>query len=204
MTERAAKRIGERAAELAVAHTWLLEIAKRFDPEAAAQTEQGLSGAEVRAKVEAYLDQIATKLIEGEVPEWLRAPVEHLRTVLLRLGAGLYHCYDVPGLPRTDNALEQFYRRVKAGERRITGHRRSDNFVVRLGGFAVYAIAASDLSEGQLEQQLAGVPATRWLSEREALRANQQRQTKMRHFQLHRDAYLANLEARWTGLSRSP
>ena len=187
-----------------VAHTWLVEIANRLDPEAAAQTERRLSGAEVRQKVEAYLEQIATKLANGEVSEWLHRPVEHLRVVLLRLGDGLYHCYDVPGLPRTDNDLEQFYRRVKSGERRITGHRRSDNFVVRVGGFAVYAIAASGLSESELGRQLTGIPATRWQAEREALRANQERQTKMRRFRLHREAYLADLEARWAQLNRSP
>ncbi len=189
---------------MAVAHDWLVEIAKRLDPDAAAEAERHLSGAEVREKVEAYLEQIATALADGDVPEWLRQPVEHLRNVLLRLGDGLYHCYDVPGLPRTDNALEQFYRRVKAGERRITGHRRSDSFVVRVGGFAAYAIAASSLSETELAKQLAGVAADKWQAERAALRANQERQAKMRRFRLDREAYLADLEARWTELNRSP
>ena len=64
---------------------------------------------------------------------WLHPALTHLVTVLRRLGDGLYHCYDVPDLPRTDNGLEQFYRRVKACERRITGHRRSDQFVMRVG-----------------------------------------------------------------------
>src|SRR5947209_18478134 len=38
----------------------------------------------------------------------------------------------LPGLPRTDNALEQFYRRVKTEQRRITGRKRADAFVVRV------------------------------------------------------------------------
>ncbi len=187
-----------------MAHAWLVEIAQRLDPEAALETERRSSGPEIREKVESCLEQIATKLANGEVSEWLHQPIEHLRVVLLRLGDGLYHCYDVPGLPRTDNALEQFYRRAKSGERRITGHRRSDNFVVRVGGFAVYAIAASGLSESELAQHLAGVPAAKWQSERAVLRANQERQAKMRRFRLHREAYLADLEARWAQLNRSP
>lgn len=187
-----------------VANTWLKEIVQRLEPEAAEKTERRLRGTEVREKVEAYLDEIAAVVAKGGVPEWLHQPVEHLRAVLLRLGDGLYHCYDVPGLPRTNNDLEQFYRKVKAGQRRITGHRRSDAFVVRVGGFAVYAITASGLSESELLAQLAGVPAARWQGERENLRANQERQTKMRRFRLHRDAYLADLEARWAELIRSP
>ncbi len=125
-------------------------------------------------------------------------------TVLRRLGDGLYHCYDVPGLPRTDNDLEQFYRRVKALERRITGHKRSDRFVVRVGGVAVYATAASQLAERELLQRLAAVPAEVWQGERAKLRATQERQTQMRRFRLHRAAYLADLEARWTRLADPP
>jgi len=126
-----------------------------------------------------------------------------MRTVLLRLGAGLYRCYDVPGLPRTNNDLEQFYRQIKATERRITGHRRSDSFVVRVGGFAVYAILAGHEAEEALRCRLATVAARDWQEERATLRANQERQTQMRRFHLHREAYLADLEARWSQLAET-
>jgi len=155
----------------------------------------------VRQRVETYLDDCAAAVDQGAVPDWLRQPVAHLRTVLRRLRDGLYHCYDVPGLPRTNNAQERFYRQVKAGERRTTGRRRSDTFVVRVGGFAVYAVAAAAFTEATLNRQLASVAATDWRRQRETLRANQERQTKMRRFRLHRDAYLADLEARWARLS---
>ena len=147
---------------------------------------------------------MAAALTAGRVAAWLTGPVEHLVTVLRRLADGLYHCYDVPGLPRTDNDLEQFYRRVKTLERRITGHKRSDTFVVRVGGFAVYATAASVTAEADLLRQLAAVPAELWQTERMTLRATQERQTKMRRFRLHRTAYLADLEARWSQLADPP
>jgi hypothetical protein len=147
---------------------------------------------------------VAIALAEGRVPVWLEQPVEHLVTVLRRLGEGLYHCYDVPGLPRTDNDLEQFYRRVKTLQRRITGHKRSDTFVVRVGGFAVYATAARHTSESALLRQLAAVPAEAWQAERATLWANQERQAKMRRFRLHRAAYLADLEARWAQVADPP
>ena len=153
----------------------------------------------MRAEVEECLQHIATV-----VAEWLHEPLLHLRTILLRLGEGLYHSYDVPGLPRTNNDLEQFYRRVKASQRRITGHKRSDGFIVRVGGFAVYAVTASDMTEAELQQRLAGVGASTWQRERVILREQQERQTKMRRFRLHRDAYLADLEARWAHLADPP
>src|SRR5207247_10639053 len=126
------------------------------------------------------LEGLEADLAGGRVSDWLREPVRHLGVVLRRLGEGLYHSYDVPGLPRTDNALEQFYRRVKTEQRRITGRKRSDAFVVRVGGFAVYATAASGDSEAALLDQLAAVPAAEWQRERATLRATQERQTKMR------------------------
>jgi hypothetical protein len=76
--------------------------------------------------------------------------------------------------------------------------------VVRVGGFAVYATAASGTAERALQQQLATVPAAVWQHQRATLRATQVRQTKMRRFRLHRAAYLADLEARWTHLTQPP
>jgi hypothetical protein len=201
---RAQERCGARAAELAQGHRWLCEVGRRLDPTAVPATEPPPTGTAVRAGVEAVLVEMDTAVTEGRVPPWLQEPVQHVATILRRLGGGLYHCYDVPGLPRTNNALEQFYRRVKTGERRITGRKRSDAFVMRVGGFAAYAITASDLSEAALLSKLATVPAGEWQRERAMLWATQERQTKMRRFRLHRAAYLADLEKRWTKLSEPP
>jgi hypothetical protein len=201
---RVEARCGSRAAELRQAHARLLEITRRLEPPAPDATEPAPTGPQVRARVEACLDEVTGACAAGAVAAWLRPKLEHLVTVLRRLGDGLYHCYDVRGLPRTDNDLEQFYRRVKAEQRRITGHKRADAFVVRVGGFAVYATAASGESEAALRRDLATVPAVAWQQERAILRANQERQAKMRRFRLHRAAYLADLEARWAQLTEPP
>ena len=76
--------------------------------------------------------------------------------------------------------------------------------VVRVGGFAVYATAASQATESALLGQLGAVPAAAWQAERARLWANQERQTKMRRFRLHRAAYLADLEARWAQVADPP
>jgi hypothetical protein len=201
---RAQARCGARAAELRQAQAWLLEVAGHLEPPPAAAADPAPSGARVRERVEACLAELSAACRADAVPDWLRPKLEHVAIVLRRLGPGLYHCYDVPGLPRTDNDLEQFYRRLKAQERRITGHKRSDSFVVRVGGFAAYAAAAADEPESKLLARLATVPADAWQQERARLRANQERQAKMRRFRLHRAAYLADLEARWAQLAEPP
>jgi len=162
------------------------------------------ASAVVQRRIETHLEQLEADVAAGRVPEWLHQPVRHLGVVLRRLGAGLYHCYDVPGLPRTDNALEQFYRRVKTEQRRITGRKRADAFVVRVGGFAVYATASSAADENLLREQLAIVPAVDWQQQRVHLHQTQARQTKMRRFRLRRATYLSDLEARWTAPSFLP
>jgi hypothetical protein len=200
---RAQQRCGGRAGEVRVAHRWLLAIAHTLEPADGAATGAPVTGARVRQQVEAQLVQIETVMASGHLASWLRPALTHLVTILRRLGDGLYQCYDGPDLPRTDNGLEQFYRRVKACERRITGHRRSDQFVMRVGSAAIYAVAAGEQSEAILLRQIAGVDAVVWQAERAKLRAHQERQTTMRRFRLRRDTFLTDLEARWTALTEA-
>ena len=152
----------------------------------------------MRPRVESFRREIVAITAKGDFPFGLHPAVEHLPSVLVHFQDYLYPCYDIPGLPRTNNDLERFSRRVKATERRITGHRRSDNFVVRMGGFAAYALATDQLTENDLRVVLARAPASDWLEERQTLRAIQERQTRMRRFRLHRDTFLAGIETCWT------
>jgi hypothetical protein len=184
-------------------HARLLELARKFEPPGAEELEADQPASRVvQFRVEAHLEQLEADVTSGRVSEWLHEPVRHLGVVLRRLSARLYHCYDIPGRPRTDNALEQFYRRVKSEQRRITGRKRADAFVVRVGGFAVYATASSSTAETVLCQQLAIVLAGDWQQQRVHLRQTQERQTKMRRFHLRRATHLSDLEARWTTLTQ--
>ena len=202
---RAQQRCGARVTELRRVHAGLLELARKLEPPPPEEVDAGTRpGAVVQRRVETHLTGLEADLAGGRVSDWLREPVRHLGVVLRRLGEGLYHSYDVAGLPRTDNALEQFYRRVKTEQRRITGRKRADAFVVRVGGFAVYATASSATAEEVVRQQLARVPAVNWQQQRVLLRQTQARQAKMRRFRLRRAAYLTDLEARWTALSLPP
>jgi hypothetical protein len=200
LIRRAQARCGARAADRRDAHGRLVEIGRCLEP----PSDPAPTGARVRAAVEARLDEIDAAIAVGRVPDWLRGPVAHVGGVLRRLGDGLYRCYDVPGLPPTNNEQERFYRRIKAGHRRTTGRRRADSFVVRVGGFAAYATAASTEPEAEVLRRLATVPAPCWEPERAARRAAQERQATMRRFRLRRAAYLADLETRWERLTEPP
>jgi hypothetical protein len=203
LVTRAVAAGGPSAADLRCTHAWLLDLARCLEPDAL-EAPRRRDGPTVRREVEALLTALPTRFPAGRVPTWLQEKAAYVGTVLRRLGDSLYHCYDVPGLPRTDNAMEQFDRQLKAGERRATGHRRSDAFVVRVGGFAAYAAAASTLCEQTLCVQLAIVSPNACQASRVALRATQERQTKMHRFHLQPARYLSDLEARWTHLAAAP
>lgn len=145
---RIEEQCGGQVAEIRAAHSYLCRIAHLLDPD-----EPPASGAHVREHVDAVLQEICVAIEHGTIPLWLQAHMDHMVTLLRRLGDHLYYCYDVPGVPRTNNDLEHFYRHLKCSERRITGHKRSDTFVVRLGGFAVYAVLASAKAEAELQEQ---------------------------------------------------
>lgn len=194
---RAQERGKEQEAGLRQAHTWLCHVAQLLEPTDLEQAPDGLKGERVCERVESYLHTIGNISAQDDFPCRLRPAVAQVQSILVHFRDYLYHCYDIPGLPRTNNDLEQFFRRVKATERRITGHRRSDNFVVRMGGFAAYALATERLTEADLRASLARVPASDWREERATLHAIQDRQTRMRRFRLHRDAFLVDIEARW-------
>jgi hypothetical protein len=200
---RAVAAGGQRATDLRRVHGWLLDLARGLEPEPP-EAPTRRAGTAVRQEVEQLLEALPGRFPSGQVPAWLRQKAAYVGTVLRRLGVGLYHCYDVPGLPRTDNDLEHFYRQLKAGERRATGHRRSDTFVVRVGGFAAYAAAASTCSQAELCAQLATVAAERGQAARTALRATHERQTKMHRFHLRPQRYLSDLEARWHQAAAAP
>ena len=46
----------------------------------------------------------------------------HFRTVTASYWPGLFHCYDVPALPRTNNDLEQYFGAARHLERRATSN----------------------------------------------------------------------------------
>ena len=109
---------------------------------------------------------------------------------------GLFACYQVAGLPRTNNELETFLRRLKTGQRRITGRKNVHDFIVRYGRF----VAFLDHTESQeaLLARLYPVSQDDFARERDWLDTIQERAGKNYRFRRQRTIFLEALEARWT------
>jgi hypothetical protein len=78
----------------------------------------GQSGARVRRRYAAVVARM--RRAAGGVGE-LAGAVRHFVKVTRSYWPGLFACYDVPDLPRTNNDLEQFFGAGRYHERRVRG-----------------------------------------------------------------------------------
>ena len=102
---------------LAEAAEWLKRIADLLDPEG----EPTRSGEQVRYALFALLDEIQST---RQSDPFLHQVFNHIQKTTLNYAPGLFHCYDVPGLPRTNNDRESefrdLYRRLQNPETACT------------------------------------------------------------------------------------
>src|SRR5688500_17446475 len=107
---------------------------------------------------------------------------------------GLFHCYAVDGVPRTNNDLEQFFGSSRHHERRATGRKRASPGLVLRGSVRLVAGAATRLRIRTGAELQPHDPA-RWRQSRQNLEAR--RHVRRRGLRFRRDpkAYLGNLEA---------
>jgi hypothetical protein len=65
---------------------------------------------------------------------------------------GLFHCYDMLEVPRTNNDLEQYFGAARHHERRATGHKSAPSGLVVRGSVRVVAAVATPLREWRAEE----------------------------------------------------
>jgi hypothetical protein len=138
-------------------------------------------------------EQWLQKLEQNDVPEALHLSARHFLRVTRSYGDNLFYCYRVAGLPRTNNALEQTFGRVRYHERRASGRKVASPSLVTDGSVRVPASLYTRAALVTV-QMLASVPHARW----RARRAELERQHKARRlrcrFRKHPEHYLAMLE----------
>src|SRR6266545_3573656 len=95
---------------------WLRDIAYILEPTAT----QVVCGEQVAEQLRGYLDTVGRRL---DITPTLYAFGRHLDKVSRSYWPGLFHCYDVPGLPRTNNELESRFRDTSRRLLRTTGQK---------------------------------------------------------------------------------
>jgi hypothetical protein len=146
---------------------------------------------QVQARYQDLLDQMAT---QRETAGTLAPAVDHFRKVTISYAPGLFHTYDVPGLPRTNNDLEQFFGMARYHQRRASGRKRPAASTVLRG--AVRVIAAVVTRQHRLQGTALRPPSlVRWRALRQQLTQRQETRRAQRRFRHDPAAYVAKLEA---------
>lgn len=149
------------------------------------------SGVQVRERYLAFVAQMQEHQADLEP---LGEAMQHFGHLTENFAAGLFQCYDVEGLPRTNNDLEHCFGVARVHERRATGRRGAIPGVVVRGSVRVMAAVVTQQQIFSSEE-LRPRDYQRW---RDLRRQLQQREDgRRRQFRFRKDpvAYLAALEA---------
>ena len=124
----------EQTARLKEQRSWLIDLQRILE------TEPEPSSQEVEDEINLYLLDLG---LRDDLNEADQIIAQHVISTFRNRWWGLFVCYDTPGLPATNNDLESFFGRLKTNQRRITGRKSVNNFVLRYGSYAAFV----DLSE---------------------------------------------------------
>ena len=152
---RQVDRVLERNRALVVdvqsAHIWLRDIAAclHYPPDPAAPAH--LSSGQVAQEMKALMAQFRPALRRHSAQASLyRAWHRHWEDY----GVHLLHCYDIPGLPPENLAIEAFFGRIRRHQRRVSG--RASTKELRNRGH--YQVLFTAQSEEDLLSSMRGVP----------------------------------------------
>jgi hypothetical protein len=123
----------------------------------------------------------------------LAGAIEHCGKLTRSYRPGLFHCYAVPDLPRTDNGLEQLFGSQRYHERRATGRKTASPALVLRGEVRVIAATATRLHP-PTAGELGCVDRHRWRDLRRRLETRRLARTQRTRFRHNPAAYLAELE----------
>ena len=153
-------------ADLQQGATWLRDIADILAPPG----EPDLNANQVAGSLHGYLDAVYA---QRELSPLLHAFAQHLDTVSQSYWPGLFHCYEVAGLARTNNGVESHFRETQRRLLRTTGQQgQTKRTLHRLGA---WELLESPLSETEAVKVLSRIPADGLAQERQRLHQHRQR-----------------------------
>jgi hypothetical protein len=171
-------------APITVAYNWVYQAAEILN------NETGLDAIEVKRSFQSLLDSMSYQ--KGKAGT-LEPGITHFLKITRSYWSGLFHCYDVEGLPRTNNDLEQTFGFLRHHQRRCTGRKVPPSSLV-IRGTVQLASAIATALHSFTAQDLAQVCVQTWQQLRSDLRQHQLSGIEQLRFRRNPQAYLTNLE----------
>jgi hypothetical protein len=121
----------------------------------------------------------------------------HFVKVTASYWPGLFHCYAVPDLPRTNNDLEQYFGAARHAERRATGRKGASPALVVRGAVRVVALMATrQRQHPPSAAELRPRDMVAWKALRRQVEARHHTRRAQARFRRDPATYLADLETR--------
>jgi Transposase, Mutator family len=152
--------------ELHQGAAWLRDIAYILEPAATHSS----SAEDVARQRRGYLDTVQR---QPAITPALETCGRHLDTVSRSYWPGLFHCYAVPGLPRTNNELEGHFRETRRRLLRTTGQQGQTQRTLQRHG--AWELLPHLPTEAKLQEALRQTPPEDLAQERQRFAAHRQR-----------------------------
>jgi hypothetical protein len=123
----------------------------------------------------------------------LAGAIDHFRKVTASYRPGLFHCYRVAGLPRTNNDLEHLFGSHRHHDRRTTGRKTASPTTVLRGPVRLLAATATRLRPVR-SHELARADRQAWCDLRRRLDNRRHGRVLRTRFRRNPNAYLRQLE----------
>jgi hypothetical protein len=159
-------------------------------------------GRQVRHRLSALLSKI--RQVAGQAKDPVVAEqLQRFGKVTKSYWGGLFHCYDSPDIPRTNNDLEHLFGSHRYHERRASGRKQAAPGLVVQGSVQVVASLATRLRPEEGLQLRTGYVED-WRRLRAELDKRRESRRKQRRFRHDPASYLSQLEERCLSSSLPP
>ena len=153
------------------------------------------SAEDVARQLRGYLDTVQR---QPEVTPTFATFGRHLDTVSRSYWSGLFHCYDVPGLPRTNNELESRFRDTRRRLLRTTGQQGQTQRTLQRQG--AWELLPQPPTEAKLHEALRQTPPEDLAQERQRFAAHRQRFRMQSRSLRQTQAQFDQLRQKWSAL----
>jgi hypothetical protein len=188
------KRLLEKALAETAELWWPLQTAFRW-VHAAAHVLANEDSADRRTVQRRFGRVLQTMgLVKGRLGA-LSEALNHFLKVTRSYRPGLFHCYNLPNLPRTNNDLEHLFGQHRHHERRATGRKRAPLSLVLRGSARLVAGVATRLRLYSADDLVLRDTA-RWQQLRSSIRQRFALRAQGQRFRRDPASYLAQLEER--------
>jgi len=176
----------EQTTRLKEQRGWLIDLQRILE------TEPEPSSREIEKQIDLYLVALSQ---HDDLNEADQIIAQHVISTFRNRWWGLFVCYDTPGLPATNNDLESFFGRLKTNQRRITGRKNVNNFVLRYGAYAAFV----DVSETKVDllSRLRQIDRAVYQQERQQLQLILDERREYYRFRHKLDIVVKELENEW-------